>query len=149
MRDTTTTGDSMRRAALLCLPALLLAACGGTDNDSSSTGPTVTSSSSSATTSAAPEPVEPYEAYTDAVSARGISPGITEQEAVSVAGNTCDNTVADMSGLVTGMQSLYTESELAEVLVDRAYFIDAYCPDARVVYDAGTQAALGVVVPPA
>jgi hypothetical protein len=140
----------MKRTALVLTTACLaLAGCGGgTDTDASagdSTSSVGSATHAAATTSAA---LEPYTVYVNTVTRRGLTPEVKADEAVSVAGNTCDNTVSDMEGLITTIHTLYsTPEEFAGFLTDRADFIDAYCPDSRVVYDAATMSAAGVTVP--
>lgn len=149
----------MRRGLVVCamLMVCLMAGCGGGDDSEdavragASRAPAASSTaaaSSSVAAASSSDSRDPYDAYVDEVRGYGIEPGVVRSEAVGVAGNTCDNTVADMEGLVALGQELYPgEHEYAEYLTDRAAFIDAYCPDARVVFDAATDSVAGVTVP--
>jgi hypothetical protein len=130
------------RALLIATAALLaLAGC------SSSKAAEPPKQAAPATTAA---PTDPYDVYTAHVTAAGLTPEIQRNEAVSVAGNTCDNTVTDMVGLVTMSHTLYpTDAAFRDSVIDRADFIDAYCPNERVVFDAATQQVIGEVIPAA
>ena len=133
----------MRRIVLLALTVPLLASCG---HNTGNTAKAASATTAASTTAAA----DPYDTYLHSDQAAGITPDVQRSEAVSVAGNTCDNTVTDMTGLVNLGHQLYdTPATYADYLTDRAYFIDAFCPSARVVYDAATQQAAATVVPPA
>jgi hypothetical protein len=125
--------------------ALALTGCGG-DADQPPDAAATSTTNAAPTTSTAPS--DPYDAYTNTVTGLGLTPGVKREESVSVAGNICDNTVADMAGLIANLESIYdTPEKMAAFLTDRAHFIDAYCPDARVVFDPGSQQAAGVSVP--
>lgn len=135
----------MRRtvpAAVTTVLCGLLAACGG------QTGEAASSTSASTSSSAAPTtPAEPYDVYVSKDTAHGLTPEVKRDEAVSVAGNTCDNTVTDMTGLLTSIRTITPDdTEYARFIVDRAYFIDAYCPNVRVVYNAAVQ-GVGLTIP--
>ena len=113
-------------------------------------GGSSTPAASSATSSSSAAPADPYDAYSAHDTAAGLTPEVQRDEATSVAGNTCDNTVQDMTGLVTSAHDLYATTDAYQgFLIDRANFIDAYCPSARVVYNAATQQAVGKVIPAA
>ncbi|TFV49544.1 hypothetical protein E4P43_11895 [Blastococcus sp. TF02A-35] len=117
-----------------------MAACGGeADEEAVQTAPAAEPA----------EPTEPYDVYLEEMDSAGLTPEVKPDEAVSVAGNTCDNTLPEMREFLTTMQTLYTGTEYDHFLEGRAYFIDAYCPNIRVVYDAATEAVAGVIVPPA
>lgn len=131
------------RLAVTALALLALAGCTAKADTSKSA-----ETSTSATSPSSTAPADPYDVYTAHVAAAGLgAPEVQRGEAVTVAGNTCDNTVADMTGLLENVRSLYpTDAAYHDMVIDRAYFIDAYCPSARVVYNAATQQAIGQVI---
>lgn len=132
----------MRRVVLLAVVLGALAGCGGAATGAA-TRTAATSSSSTPTT-----PADPYTIYSQTVTKLGLTPEVQRSEAVSVAGNTCDNTVTDMRGLIQGLRTLYpSPQQMAGFVTDRAVLIDTYCPSARTVFDAATQAELGYAAP--
>ena len=129
---------TVRRMTVLVIGGVLLAGCGA-QSEAASPPPASSASSAAPTTAAAP-----YDVYARKVTTLGLVPQVQRGEAVSVAGNTCDNTVADMSGLIDGLRSVYPQpQQMRNFVTDRSAFIDAYCPSARPVFDAAAQKELG------
>jgi ABC-type glycerol-3-phosphate transport system substrate-binding protein len=138
-------GAIMRKVLALGAALAVLTACGGEAAESAEQGTGASESQAAEPTA----PTDPYDVYVKDVEAAGLTPEVKRQEAVSVAGNTCDNTLPDMREFLTTMQTLYAGAEYDNFLEGRAYFIDAYCPNIRVVFDAATESVAGVIVPPA
>jgi hypothetical protein len=132
----------MQRCVLASLALVTLVGCSSQAAATPKAAPTTSSPTVTA---------DPYDVYAAHVTAAGIgAPEVQRDEAVKVAGNTCDNTVDDMAGLLNNLRSLYpTDAAYRDMVTDRAYFIDAYCPSARVVYNAATQQVIGQVIPAA
>ena len=57
----------------------------------------------------------------------------------------CQNTVADFVGFFQGMSNI--EDDLDPVAANRAYLLDAFCPEARSVLEEAA-ASLDITVPP-
>src|SRR4051794_39079892 len=103
----------------LATTALTLVSCGNSDSDQQADA-AASSTTASMAPSTNPAPPDPYDVYVDGVTALGLTPEVQPDEAVSVAGNTCDNTVADMEGFIDTMHTLYPDPQkFAEFLTDR------------------------------
>jgi len=131
---------TVRKMTVLVIGGVLLAGCGAQSEAASPPS----ASSSSASSAAPTTTTDPYDVYARKVTTLGLVPQVQRGEAVSVAGNTCDNTVADMSGLIDGLRSIYPQpQQMRNFVTDRSAFIDAYCPSVRPVFDAAAQKELG------
>ena len=65
---------------------------------------------------------------------------MTETDALSVAGNFCDNSVDDMKNYLSALQTVYPSEQ---VIANAAALADAYCPNQRVVVE-GAMNELGI-----
>ena len=83
---------------------------------------------------------ERYERFSDLVVSYGGVSKMDEGEALSVAGNFCDNDVADMRYYIEALEGI---GSLAQTLASAAALADAYCPERRVVIE-GALSKLGI-----
>ena len=130
----------MHTRTLLTVAALLaLTGCSSHD--------TATSTHAAASSSTPAAPTDPYERYAAADERAGTPVKIQRSDALGVANATCYSDADHMLSLVQLIQSEYSGTELQDGLINYANLIDAYCPDARAVFDAATRQTVGKVIP--
>lgn len=138
----------------MLLVLLVCVSCGGTGGQTESTAPAPAAVTTlAATTLAAPETTEydprsataadRFAKFNELIHLYGSVGAMTEAEALSVAGNYCDNTVDDMTFFLNALLSINT---LGHALAEAAAMADAYCPQERVVVE-GAMSELGITEP--
>lgn len=133
-----------RTAALaLLFVAATAASCGSrSEGGSASSSVPPTSNAPSTTTT-----VDPLDRYTSITAAMELEPtGLDEVE--SVAANVCDNTLADMTGLVgiAEMMEDTTGENWISTINEKAVVIEVWCPSQRVVLEQAVKATTSVPV---